>query len=306
MPNQYNKAVSVVIPSLGGEILKETIQMLNNGTIIPSEIILCVPKIEACRVEKLDFFNLRVVITEIRGQVAQRSIGFKEAKENIVLQLDDDILLERYALEVMVNSLVAKGVKNVVGPIFYNQPDYEICAHRFPKRFLGWVRSMEASLLYRAPWGVKRMGIITPIGVVYGVDPKYLKGDSFQTEWLPGGCVLSYKQDLILEPFYPFPGKAYGEDVIHSILRSRQKMSHSILPQSKCSTEIIWNVRKLKDVKKNVKVKQYIMGLLKSDAVIRYRIWCFLEYTKELLKKISGRPGSFWDDILKRYAKNRI
>ena len=36
--------ISVVIPSLGGEILIDTIKHLNNGSVFPDEIIIVIPK----------------------------------------------------------------------------------------------------------------------------------------------------------------------------------------------------------------------------------------------------------------------
>jgi glycosyltransferase involved in cell wall biosynthesis len=288
--------VSVVIPTLGGEILEKAIKALNRGTLVPSEIIICIPEAEAFRLDKLKFSNVRIVVSKIRGQVSQRALGFHEVKGIFVLQLDDDVLLKATALELLVYSLSIKGVKNVVGPSYYDRPDYKQSVHRYSDGILGWLSSLEASIICGAPWGLKRMGIISTVGTNYGVNPRYVKGELMQTEWLPGGCVLSYKEDLILDSFYPFTGKAYGEDAIHSILRNQQNITHWVLPQAKCSTEIIWNVRDLNILRTEVRVKAYIIKLLKKEVRLRHWIWVFLLFFKELIKKLSWRPGSWLEE----------
>ncbi len=40
--------------------------------------------------------------------------------------------------------------------------------------------------------------------------------------WLPGGCVLHRRENLILFDFYPFRGKAYAEDLFHSLLLKKK------------------------------------------------------------------------------------
>jgi glycosyltransferase involved in cell wall biosynthesis len=285
--------ISVVIPSLGGDVLQKTIKALNNSTLTPSEIILCIPETEANSGPRYNFSNVKVIKTKVRGQVAQRAIGLTKSKENIVLQLDDDILVEKKTIEVMTIALIAKGPKNVMGPIYYSQPDYKYCLHRFPIGFLGWLRSLEAKIICNAPWGITRMGKNTQIGIAYGVDPEYLSEEHFQTDWLPGGCVLSYKQDLVLEQFYPFPGKAYNEDLIHSILRRRQNITHWVVSQAKCSTDIFWNIRQFDDLKKDIKSKRYILDLMNSNTSFRFKIWLMIEYLKESMKRITKRPGSW-------------
>lgn len=40
----------------------------------------------------------------------------------------------------------------------------------------------------------------------------------YEVEWLPGGCVLHHRENLILEDFYPFVGKAFAEDLFHARL----------------------------------------------------------------------------------------
>ena len=78
------KRISVVIPTLGGKSLSSTLRKLNSGTLVPDEILLCIPSSE---LNHSDFWfekNPRIIPTPIRGQVAQRAHGFREAKYDYI------------------------------------------------------------------------------------------------------------------------------------------------------------------------------------------------------------------------------
>ncbi|VUX54852.1 protein of unknown function [uncultured Woeseiaceae bacterium] len=205
--------VSVVIPTLGGESLSQTIEQLNSGTLVPSEILICIPEEDACRVDNLLFPNVMVVKTPCRGQVAQRALGFQEAKAPLVLQLDDDVLVRESCLQNMVGHMVGL-VDVAVGPKLY---DIETQLHhsflapttslRWYERFLFWV--------INGPDGYKP-GQISGAGINMGVPEK--PDDWVDLGWLPGGCLLHQRENLILFDYYPFKGKAYAEDLFHSVL----------------------------------------------------------------------------------------
>ena len=72
--------VSVVIPTLGGESLFKTVDYLNEGSMIPDEILVCIPDDQFYRAESLSHENVRVIKTTFYGQVAQRATGFQQAK----------------------------------------------------------------------------------------------------------------------------------------------------------------------------------------------------------------------------------
>ena len=63
-----------------------------------------------------------------------------------------------------------------------------------------------------------KMGVITSIGYNSWFENKDFKNNFYNVEWLPGGCILFRKEDLIEKNFYPYKGKAYCEDILHSIL----------------------------------------------------------------------------------------
>ena len=51
-----NGTLSVVIATLGGEILFDTVKSINEGTVVPDEVLLCVPEENA----QIAFSNMRV------------------------------------------------------------------------------------------------------------------------------------------------------------------------------------------------------------------------------------------------------
>lgn len=203
--------LSVVIATLGGDTLAGTIEQLNRGTIVPAEILICIPEEESSRAENLSFGNVRIVKTACRGQVAQRAVGFQQASHEFVLQLDDDLLVDKRCVEHLVNALTAHGGKIAVAPSFVLASSGLSC-YREPgnQTLLGiyyWL--MNGARGYRP-------GSITKAGTNVGVDPAVLEQEIVEVEWVPGGCVMHRRNNLILDDFYPFDGKAYCEDLYHS------------------------------------------------------------------------------------------
>jgi hypothetical protein len=219
--------VSVVIPTLGGRQIVDTIAQLNRGTVRPSEILICIPEGNVSNVDDLSFDNVRIVPTSCRGQVAQRAVGFGLASCQLVMQLDDDILLELNAVEELVSGVLSLGHGNTVGPVFVNQVT-GLPLSRIHKGLKGFFTNIYETAIRGLPWGRQRMGVMSSIGTCGSVDPDCCSEALYRTDWLPGGCSLSFREELIAEAFYPCKGKAYTEDVVHSILRAKRGIVHHI------------------------------------------------------------------------------
>jgi glycosyltransferase involved in cell wall biosynthesis len=203
--------VSVVIATLGGDCLAQTLETLNRGSIVPDEILVCIPRDNVSNVARLSLPNLRIVATECRGQVAQRAVGFARAANDYVLQLDDDMLVDEQCLERLV-AAVGDGREPIAasaslicvsnGQSFYRRP-----SNRAALGLYYWI--LNGARGYQP-------GGITRAGTNVGVDPQGLQQDCVEAEWLPGGCVMHRRANLVLDDFYPFKGKAYSEDLFHS------------------------------------------------------------------------------------------
>lgn len=219
---QRTLPLSVVIATLGGDVLKQTIACLNGGVAVPAEILICIPEAEVANADCVaSIDNVHVIKTTCRGQVAQRAVGLATASHPYVMQFDDDVILPPDTLKVLFEALLAKGPGNVIAPFFRVQPNGED-GTRYVEGFRGFVRSCHASLVCGAGFGRKRLGRISPAGIGYGVPMSSGPDRIVESDWLPGGVALCHKEDLITHNYYPFPGKAFSEDLIHSILWRRQ------------------------------------------------------------------------------------
>ena len=212
-----DSSLSVVIATLGGECLSKTIDTLMNGTKVPDEILICIPADHAHKAEHLASAVVKVVATEVKGQVKQRAFGFTQVKKSLVLQSDDDLLFEKDTVQNLCNYLLQIGRGNAIAPVYYGQTTKR-CIHELQA---GFFKNIFDTVICGAPWGVKKMGVVTKLGLNYGVDDAYCTQELFQTQWLPGGCVLSFREELITKDFFPFTGKAYCEDIFHSYYRAQ-------------------------------------------------------------------------------------
>ena len=212
--------LSVVIATLGGETLADTISYLNSGEKIPAEILVCIPEEDSSCAESLSMKNVKIIKTPCRGQVAQRAYGLR-ACQPLVLQLDDDIVLRPDDLRLLVQKLGQLGHGHALAPLFRLLSTGQYVT-KYHAGVSGWLHSLYASLICGAPWGIKRMGVISPAGIAFAVDPRYCEPGLFETQWLPGGCVICHREDLVTEDYYPFAGKAFCEDLVHSVLWKKQ------------------------------------------------------------------------------------
>ena len=228
--------VAVVVASLGGPTLHETIETLNTGGLGPARIFACIPADvhPPSFLEKFD--NVRVVRVEGRGQVLQRAEGFRIAHSEAwpyILQLDDDLTLLSAELDHLLRELQELGSMAALAPVLVSRADGT--PHiRLRSGLRGVLDSAVAVVLHGAPWGVQRMGRIAPSGKNYGVDPTRMKVDRMQVDWLPGGCVLHSAANLVVSNYFPFEGKAFGEDVIHSHLLRRHGVALWVTRGASC------------------------------------------------------------------------
>lgn len=214
--------ISVVIATLGGDVLGSTIAHLNQGGSRPAEILVCIPESAAARADCVaEVHNVRIIKTKCQGQVAQRAVGLSVAAHPYVMQLDDDVILLSNTLEGLYTNILAKGVGNIVAPFFRIQRTGDVST-RYVGGLRGFLRNCHASFVCGAPFGRKRLGRISSSGIGFGVPMSLDDCRVIESEWLPGGVALCHKEDVIANDYYPFEGKAFSEDLIHSILWRRQ------------------------------------------------------------------------------------
>lgn len=194
--------VSVVIPTIGESWLNTTIDRLLNGSLVPEEIIVVIPKQYSHRLNLFKFNKIiKILISEKASQVSQRIKGFIESRNKYVLQLDSDILIYKNCLEELVIALDDN--KSIcVSPRYSTDLDYH--ASFFKKILFGYFLNREKNFKFWDTWFYRHYE---------EYNSKLLK-----TKWLPGGCILHKKENLVLNNYYEYKGKAYDEDLIHSFL----------------------------------------------------------------------------------------
>ena len=107
--------VSIVIPTLGKKHLYECIKKIFESYYLPREVLIVLPSenYNKIRIVINKFYNLniKILISKKKNQVHQRILGFKNAKFNYILQLDDDVKLNKNCLFELYKFI--KGKKNI-------------------------------------------------------------------------------------------------------------------------------------------------------------------------------------------------
>ena len=285
--NDLSDGVSVVIATLGGELLKDTIEQLNKGSIIPTEILICIPEEDFIEGKEMEVFNVKIIKTECRGQVAQRAVGFREARCPYVLQLDDDIILDHSCLEELWK-VVSSNAKVAVGPNLYDKSTGEYNSFLLPiKNQL----SLFNLLFYFVANGKSgfQPGKISKSGINFGIPELPSRFDD--VDWLCGGCLIHRKENLLLTNYYPVSGKAYAEDLFHSKLLRDNGLKLIRSGEAKCYVDFtsskgggLFNI--IKNFSKPiVPMKIFIKSI--NGSVTRLWIVHFLLHVRLVLLKIN-------------------
>ena len=253
--------MSVVIPSLGGDLSK-TLDSLNSGTVKPDEIIICVPNKSHSVKDLAIYKNIVVVYSEKYGQVYQRICGFKVANGDNILQIDDDVVVSSDCLELLMLSMINSQGTVAVSPCWFNLANSEPL-HQCKQT------GILMSLYYWLLNGVRGYspGEVSLAGTNFGVNPKEVHGEIINVDWQPGGCVLHNKKNLILDNYYPYEGKAYSEDLIHSFLLRQFGVSLLVNVKAICMTHLNPRLSKFGEIVSDFKAKRYFVKLANLSLV---------------------------------------
>lgn len=276
VPDSKPMPISVVIATLGGPTLRGTIETLNRGSIVPAEILVCLPPVEAARGLDFSFANVRVVQTGCRGQVGQRSEGFRQAASDFVLQLDDDIAVSHNCLEYLL-AAASEVPDAAVAPALVNSRTGD-SVYRVSHQG-GLFRSAYHWLMNGAEG--YREGCILRSGTPIGIRPAGGTEHPLQVEWLAGGCVMHRRANLILENYFPFGGKAYCEDIIHSHLLVQRGVRLLVEPRASCSLEVASPFDRapgafMRDTYNDFRARSYFMRLSKRPAWRMYLYYALI------------------------------
>ena len=260
--------ISVVIPSLGGNLC-DTLDSVNASSTRPDEIIVCLPNESHFVQDASKYKNLTVIYAQQYGQVYQRIVGFKHAKGDHVLQLDDDILLNKECLEQLMTSLKELPDSSTVSPCLFNTNGKPLYGRKKDGLLSIYYRLINGKIGYKP-------GGITLAGTNFGVNPNDVSSDMLRVDWQPGGCVLYKRENLVLEGFYPYKGKAYCEDLIHSFLLRQAGVGLFVNTCAKCTTPLNPKLSLLKEIVPDFKIRLYFVKMAKLSVtrmLIHYTVY---------------------------------
>ena len=211
--------VSIVIPTLGQAKIIKILRHLNqNSNFKISEIILSIPRNKYNHVKSITktIDNVKLVCNTKKSQVLQRINGFKEAKEKDVLQLDDDIFISCKDINLLKKKVFGINKKIAVAPIFKTLSNKYL--HNRKNSFLYNIHCYIITLFFGSIKKINKFGTFDNCLISFKGNSCYENlEDSTKVEWTLGGCLMHKKKNLILKNYYPFLGKSFFEDVLHSL-----------------------------------------------------------------------------------------
>lgn len=212
--------VSIVIPTLGHSKIKHCLEKIQSSIYLPSEILIVVPKKNYNQLKLMSTLykrlSIRVILSKKKHQVHQRILGFKKSKFKYVMQLDDDVKVDKYCLFNLFNFINGKQ-KIVVAPKYIDKIKLSKIYKKPNSILLKLYHWLINSNTGYAP------GNISLSSFNYSDEGKEI---GFKThEWLSGGAIMHEKKNLILKNYYPYNFKrSYCEDVLHSLILRRNKI----------------------------------------------------------------------------------
>lgn len=279
--NYNSKNIDVVIPTLKGKRLYKTIQSLNIGTIKPKNIICVYFYKFNFSIYKKKFKNVKFIKGKIKNQVQQRLQGFKHVKSNFILQLDDDIILKKNTLSLLLKYKLKMGQKSIVGPTYLNLKKKPL--HNLENNY-NFFSNIYKCLICDAKYGVEKIGTVTSIGLAYGVNSQTNK-NILKCQWLPGGCIL-FSKNLLKIKFDKifFKNKSYCEDIFFSIQRNIKKFSHYTAIKSIVYTDINYEKLSFNFFIDEMIVRRNLLKYTRGN-IMRFYLWSVLEFLNRFILK---------------------
>ncbi len=267
---------SIVIATIGSASLYDTIKSIYSSSILPSEIIVVIPKVYRSNVIEYRANQVKYVYVDFMGQVNQRIYGFGLTKTEFVIQLDDDIIVDYYCFDSLLQAYKGLTGRRIVGPSFfftdgsyaYNKPSF---LNKLLSLFL-FIKTKPAT--------------ISSIGYGYGVNFSNVLDNYHESEWLAGGCILFHRDDLPNQVHFPFSGKAYCEDLIFSVLIRKKQFRIYIVKNAICYIEKPVLNSNNYDLDCDFGARKYLLSVL-NISTLKLQIWYHLKKFFMILSRYS-------------------
>jgi len=265
--------VDVVIPTLGTSSLTKVISNLNAGNFKPKKIICVTYKNSLYKIKNVR--NVKIITSFIKNQVYQRNLGFKYVTSKFVMQLDDDVYLNKNTLKNLYLEIQKKIDKNVMGPNYSSKVSVK------KEFFLDFIKNLYHYLICGSKWSEKKYGKISPLTVSFPIF--FPKKKIIETEWLPGGCAI-YNSKLLKSNTgkFNFKGKSFCEDIFFSLQRKKKYIKHYAVTSALAYHKNNYNL----DFQSFLSEMKIRKAILKDNFVLKLRffIWALLELILRLIR----------------------
>ena len=135
-------------------------------------------------------------------------------------------------------------------------------------------------------------GIISLSGVGFGLDFNDKAEDKTESEWIPGGCILHRSQNLITQDYFPYSGKAYSEDLMHSLLLRENGVKLYVCNNAIAYIETIPYPDSLIELYRQYQATKYVVNLQRKG-LLRVHLLYFLRLIKTILRVTCNAILSF-------------
>lgn len=222
--------LTIVIPSKDFNISHSVLSNLELLASHSASIFFVLPKCSPGVPAGFKLDNFSIIYSPVQGQVSQRIFGFKHSTTEYTMQLDNDVLI---SYQDVLNLLHVK--RRIVTPLSIS-PLISDCSFDTRDFFVHPLLSKIKNLFY--------FFCVSPVSGSISVTSfpvKHSKMDDidlYPCDWLPGCCVLHSTDSLILDDYYPFAGKAFTEDLMHSHLLISKGISLATCSYTRCVTPV--------------------------------------------------------------------
>lgn len=255
------KDLTIIIATNLKNIQKTNISQINNYASNDIKIILSIPpELDVIKTFKLGFSEKILIInSKLTGQVKQRQYAYKFCKTKFIMQMDDDIEFDTKKINTLLLHFRKLPHKSCLAP-------YLNLKHNSFSKISSIARNLFLySDLFPKPGSIARSAFPVPY-VKLKKSPNTLYEE---VNWLPGGILILRKEDIIKEDYFPFKGKAFCEDLIHSFILKEKGIKLYISNKLSFKTPIesyrnlnLFNFSKL--IKNDFLIRNYYRNLVKN------------------------------------------
>lgn len=215
-------AFDIVIPSIGEASLSQLLSSINNSSLIPANVFIVLRTCDSYEFNPSHYlFPIHILYSSVYGQVPQRQYGFSVTKSSIVIQMDADSTVHYDFFSTLLGEFCQLesiyGEQIALSPAYIDADSFLMFStDSFPLKLS---RKLYSSCHLLFPCGnLTIFGFNFPLNLPQNKIPS--ASSTYRSDWLPGGCVVHRSSNLITCNYYPFSGKAYAEDLFHSVLLS--------------------------------------------------------------------------------------